>query len=198
MEAIKNLPKPVLAGIVFVLAAAFIMFNEPPQDACDVQAEIFAKAQAGRLLSRGGKLSSLWARTASHCKASKSVGGCADFHEVIKTALGDIKGSPVQCVSRIVSQDWMQKIITESLKLMVVVAWGEVPPEPGPPSLSWLTVGDLSLFCQLQVHAHRFLDDQHWEQFVRQTIAKLPKSTELKFNDAFGRTLFAVRCEEVP
>ena len=197
MDFLKTIPKPLLVSGVLVVAAVLIMLNEPPTNVCDAQLEVFMKSQAGRLNSLRGRVNSLWVRTAKQCKETKTLGGCLEFHETVKSALVDIDHAPVECTDRLVSQDWLSKILTDSLILMVKNAWGENVPEPGPFVYGWMTPNELAIFCRLQTHLQRNMDDEDWDVFVRRTILKLPHAKELKFDDSYWRSFFSVRCEAV-
>lgn len=197
MEALKKIPTPVLVIIVLVGAVVFMMMSEPPRDACDVQLEVFMKAQAGRLSSLRGKVNSLWVRTAKQCQETKTLGGCTEFHNTLKLTLVDIQSAPVQCTTRLVSQEWLRKILTDSLILMVQIAWGEKPPEPGPQVYGWMEQSELAIFCKIQSNLQRVMTDEEWELFVRKSVSRLPQANELKFEESYWRSLFGVRCEAI-
>lgn len=195
MEFFKKIPPPVLVFVVLVGAALFMMFNEPPKDACDAQLEVFMSSQAGRLSSLRGRVNSLWARAAKECQDTKSYGGCSEFHETLRLAMQDLQNAPAECTNRLVTQEWLDKILTNSIVLMVKSAWGEKLPEPGPNVFGWMTPSEFSLFCRMQFYFKRGKTDEEWESFVRKTVASLPHAKELKFDESYWRSLFAVRCE---
>lgn len=197
MEILKKIPRGVLVAGVLVIAAALIMYNEPPKDACDAQIAVFLDSQAGRLRSLRGKVNSLWTRTASYCQKNKTLGSCAEFHETVKLALVDIQNSPPECTARLIAQDWVRKFVLDSMTLMTQIAWGDNYPEVGPTMYGWMEKNELAIFCKLEFNAQRVLNDEEWEAFVRKAISHLPHAKELKFDDAFGRSLFGVRCDSV-
>ncbi len=197
MDALKNMPRPLLVLLVLSGAALFIMLGDPPKDVCDAQLEVFLSAQAGRLNSLKGRVNSLWTRTAKYCQETKTLGGCAEFHDAVRAALRDIQNAPMECVPRLVSQDWVQKTLIDSMVLMVQMAWSEGVPELGPSVYGWMGMTELALFCNLKYHVQKVMLDEEWEAFVRKTISKLPRSSEVSFEDGYIRSLFSVRCESV-
>jgi hypothetical protein len=195
MDTFKNIPKPVLVLLILTIAAVVILLGDPPKDACDAQLEVFSETQAGRLSSLRGTVGSLWARTAKYCNDTKTLGGCAEFYETVRFAIRDIQIATYDCVPRLLSEEWIQKTLIDSMTLMVKLAWGENVPELGPSMYGWHRPIELVVFCNLKNLIRRSLSDEEWEAYVRKTIHKLPHSSELNFNDGFGRSLFSVRCE---
>ncbi len=193
----QSLPKPILILAVLLIAVAVIMMGDPPKNACDSQLEVFLASQSGKLTTLKGTVGSLWARTAKYCQQSKTLGGCSEFYQTIKVALRDLQNVSVDCAPFIVSQESVQKILQDSLNLMVKIAWGEKPPDPGPSMFGWHSRAELSLFCGLKKNILRYKVENEWENFVREVIARLPQSSSLSFEDAFGRSLFSVRCESL-
>lgn len=195
MDVINKIPRPLLVILILALASLFIMIGDPPKSACDAQLEVILKSQAGRLNSLRGRVNSLWVRTAKYCKETKTLGGCSEFHDTVREALRDIKSAPVECIPKLIAEDWIQKVLIDSLLLMVSIAWGENLPEIGNSTFNWMGPSELALFCDLQNNIRRSFDEENWEIFVRKTISKLPHSSELNFNEAFSRSLFSLKCE---
>lgn len=197
MDILKKIPHPALILGVLSLAAVLIMLSDPPKNACDAQLEVFFKAQAGRINSIRGNVRGLWARTAKYCQEAKTLGGCSEFHEVVRALVKDIKNAPVECVPRLLEDEAVEKTLLDSMTLMVQMAWGEEPPEIGPSTYGWMGGGEFELFCSLTNIVQRVLSEESWEAYVRKTISRLPHSSDLKFDDAFFRSLFSVRCDAV-
>ncbi|MEY4616225.1 MAG: hypothetical protein RJB66_1185 [Pseudomonadota bacterium] len=197
MELLKKIPPSILVFVVIVGASLFIMLNEPPKDVCDAQLEVLMKSQSGRLSSLRGRINSLWARAAKSCQESKSYGGCVEFHEALRLALTDIQSAPYECTDRLVTQEWLRKVLTNSMVLMIKVAWGDKVPESGPAVFGWMTPSELSVFCKIQEYVKRTMTDEEWEAFVRKTLSGLPHVSELKFEEGYWRSLFSVRCDAV-
>jgi hypothetical protein len=197
MDIINKIPRTTLVLLVLFLAALFIMLGDPPKDACDAQLEVFLSSQAGRLSSLRGSVNSLWMRTAKYCKETKTLGGCAEFHDTVRFALRDIKNAPAECVPRLIQQEWLQKILFDSMSLMVQMAWGEKAPEVGPNVYGWMGMSEFSVFCGVKKHVEHQLPDEEWESYVRRTISKLPDSKQFSFQEAFERSLFSLRCDSI-
>lgn len=197
MESLNKLPKPFLVVAVLIIAALFIILSDPPKNICDSQLDVFLSSQSGRISSLKGRIGGLWARTAKYCQESKTLGGCSEFYNTVKVALRDIDNTSLECVNYVISQESVQKIIKDSTLLMVKMAWGEVPPEPGPQVYGWHRMSELALYCGLKKNIMKLFSDEEWELFVRSTISKLPQASQLSFDEAFGRSLFSVRCESV-
>lgn len=197
MNILKKIPKPVLVAVILIGASIFFMVSEPPKDACDAQVEVFIGAQSGKLSSLRGSFSSLWARTAKACNESKTMGGCTEFNDVVRDALRDIHTASPECTMRLISNEVVKKFVTESLVLMVRVAWGEAVPELGPTVYGWMTYSEFGLFCNLKFNLQKVMLDEEWEAFVRGVVGKLPGVKQITFREAFERSLFSVRCESV-
>lgn len=197
MWDIKKIPRPVLVALVLIGGALFIILSDPPKDVCDAQLEIFMSSQKGRISSFSGRVPSLWARTASLCQKSQTLGGCAEFHESVRLAIRDLRNAPPECNLRLITNESISKVLTNSLELMVRSAWGSQTPELGPSTFGWMGMREFFLFCEVKTFVQRILLDEEWEAFVRRIVWSLPKAKDLSFEEAFVRSLFSLRCEAV-
>lgn len=65
-------------------------------------------------------------------------------------------------------------VLQDGLEMMVLKAWGEFPPEPGPARLGWFQESELATFCHLQDVLRRAKGSEGWADYVRSVMAKLP------------------------
>lgn len=109
----------------------------------------------------------------------------------------------------------LKGVIADAIQIMVMKAWGEVPPEPGPFRLGWFQETEIAVYCHLKDVYTLIAGDMAWEQLRKTTYQQLPgqrsadapavlegelmhvpratdSMTEL---DIFQRSLFSVRCD---
>lgn len=104
--------------------------------------------------------------------------------------------------------------MNDGIELMVRLAWGVKPPEPGFDRFGWMQEAELAIFCRLKGIYLRAEGEEAWVALRNRIATKLPgeevspssdpsqvtvearKASELlSEQEIWNRSLFSVRCD---
>lgn len=215
---LDRIPRPILVFGALTLGVALLFLLREPHTVCMSQLEILKEAQAGGIFPRQTEKSrqpAMFPRLVDNCKIGNSPGACYELFSLLKKLVRDLNGSPQECLAPFGEIKEVKQAITQGAQLIVQLAWGEKPPEPGLGRLGWLEAPDLALFCQLKTTFFRLYGSEEWESFRLATPAKLPGEAQIidggvcvncnylkKASEVFSpeevwvRSLFSLRCDQ--
>lgn len=214
---INSLPKPVLAILAILVGIIVIMILNPPHSVCDTQAETFKELQMGNIfpiMEKKNKLPPTLTRAKEACQLGNSAGSCYEYFMVLKKVADDISKSSSECFSQLYGMKEVRSAMNDGIELMVRLAWGIHPPEPGLERFGWLQEADIAVFCRIKNVYLRANGEEAWSRLRQSVAAKLPGeevpfSTEpgliaaparvakdmMTEQDIWNRSLFSVRCD---
>lgn len=214
---INSLPKPVLALLVILIGIFAFMIMTPPHTICDTQESALREAQAGNIFTtvvNKKKIPPVLARAKEACQLGNSAGSCYEYFLVLKKVAEDVAKSSSECTNQLFNINEVKTAFSDGLELMVRLAWGVKPPEPGLEKFGWLQEAEIAAFCKLKSIFLRANDEEAWAAFRKRVAAKLPgeedkaasdptqatvepkKATAvLSEEEIWNRSLFSVRCE---
>lgn len=214
---INSLPKPVLAILAIIIGIFVFMIISPPHTVCDTQQETFKELQKGNLFPtevKKNKIPPAIARAKEACQLGNSAGSCYEYFMVLKKIADDIGKSSSECTSQIFNVAEVKSALNDGIELMVRLAWGIKPPEPGLERFGWMQEAEIAIFCRLKNIYLRANGEEAWVALRKKVSEKLPgeeiplsgdpsqvtveprKATEvLSEQDIWNRSLFSVRCE---
>lgn len=203
-EFSRQMPKPVLAALVLLVAIFIIIFViQPPHSICDTQAENLKENQKGILFPiKSGKRTypGKVQGAMEACRLGNSPGSCYEYFTILRRAALAVKALSKECSSaaldigienyhrnmrctpteasrRLTKEDGrpytedelcnearfpenvasidyssgnLNAVLEDGIKIMVIKAWGEKPPDQGPLRFGWLQDFDISVFCHLK------------------------------------------------
>jgi len=211
----NSLPKPVLAILVIAAALAFFMFNDPPHTVCDVQMDNLKDDLKGQVFPSvidKHNMPPLINQAQSACEQGNSAGSCFEYFSILKKLAKDIQNYSSECRQDLASIAEIRKAMREGLTLMVKMAWGSRPPDPGIARTGWLQDSELGLFCQLKDVYTLSFGSEDWNDFRMKITNELPGQPPLNManpkaedtpkaiatmneKDIWSRSIFSVRCE---
>jgi hypothetical protein len=163
----------------------------------------------------GKKLPAQYGRNIETCRAGNSPGACYELFATLKRVLRDVDAAPNQCLSEMGDIEGLRPAMMASLELLVQLAWGVQPPEPGLSKYGWLETSDLALFCKLKRRALQIFGEEAFEQLRLKVQSKLPGELDLDQDplcadckkrraaietlsneEIWVRSLFSVRCDQ--
>ncbi|MEN0058818.1 MAG: hypothetical protein AAGB31_08290 [Bdellovibrio sp.] len=214
---INSLPKPVLAFLAIVVGIIVVMLINPPHTVCDTQKETLRELQAGNIFPtevKKNKIPPAITRAKEACQLGNSAGSCYEYFLVLKKVADDVGKVSAQCVREMFGVAEVKSAMNDGLEMMVRLAWGVKPPEPGVERFGWMQEAEISIFCRLKNIYIRANGEEAWTNLRRTLSAKLPgeepvPSTDpsqvsveprgahltLSEQDIWNRSLFSVRCE---
>lgn len=195
-QILSKIPQPVIVILVLTLGLAFIVFNNPMKNGCDVEIDNFSNRIEGVVTnSRTSKKRlavSEIKRSIDLCKKGNSQGACADYFAALKKMSDALMFFKSSCSVNLMESEKFADILPatmkDGLKIMALVAWGEQPPESVGAKLGWLTIQDLQTFCRLKLKFE--------ESFGEEEIVKLRQSVFLSYPDKFSDKVLNIENKE--
>lgn len=214
---LTTLPKPVLIVGILFFAIILIFVLKPPHNLCDTSVETFRESLTGLVYPRKDKVRSIppkILRAQEQCEQGVTTGACFDYFSILKTVTKQIAKTPKECTPNLYEISEIKKLLNVGLEKMVLMAWGEQPPEPGIARFGWFQESEIALFCRLRDTLTKALDEEEFATFRKKIFSKLPGSLPIQGKDPsvpaepgvlantkfteeeiWARSLFSVRCE---
>lgn len=195
-QLLGSLPARVVAIGAIIIGFLFFLLNDPPKTVCDVQLEIFEKEQDRFLYpSSSGVRKPEIDRDLEQCRLIAGPGGCLELFRKLKKLVVDVENIPRECASEAGGRPEIQKGLWGSLRLMVMLAWGEKPPISYVQRNGWLDTSDVALFCKLKVQAVEIFGRDAWMRFRDSIGTSLPGADKLQRDQVWQRSLISTTCE---
>jgi hypothetical protein len=198
---LEKIPRPFLVFLVLAIGVLLFFFIREPHTVCQSQLEVLKESQAGALFpgkagSALGGRAPRYQRLLEDCRQGNGPGACFEYFTLLRNLIRDLNGSPRECLGPFGEANEIKRALFEGAQVMVLIAWGEKPPEEGVHRFSWLEASDISLFCSLKEMIGRIYGENGWEQFRLKTQTKMPGVKSLSPEQIWVRSLFSVRCEQ--
>ncbi|MCM2280870.1 MAG: hypothetical protein NDI61_03375 [Bdellovibrionaceae bacterium] len=195
-QLIASLPARVVAIAAIVLGFLFFMLNDPPKTVCDIQLEVFQKEQEKFLYpaAKGVRKPEI-DKDLEMCRLGAGPGGCFELFRKLRKLAVDIENIPRQCTEDAAQRAEIRKGIWGSLKLMVMLAWGERPPLTYVQKNGWLDASDVALYCRLKQQAVELFGREAWMGFRDSSTKDLPGAAQLTREQIWQRSLISTACE---
>jgi hypothetical protein len=194
----SSLPKPLLAIGAILIGFLLIRLNDPPRTVCDVQMEIFRDSQKTFLykqskteLGQPSRVNQLY----DLCVSETGPGGCFELFEGLKKLNADLRNIPYECSERAGSETEIKKWLTDSMKLMVRIAWGERMPAAHTLKNGWFDASELALFCDMKKSWVKMYGNEAYTVWREDLIKTLPKSDQLAREQVWQRSLLSTPCD---
>jgi hypothetical protein len=212
-----TLPKPILILGVLLSGVIVLFVLNPPHSVCDTVVDTFRESLKGVIYPRKEDKRTFPPKILQAqevCEQGVTTGACFDYFAILKLVAKQISKAPKECAPNLYEISEVKKVIDIGIEKMILMAWGEQPPEPGPTRFGWFQEAEIALFCLLRGTLERSLGEEGVTAFRRKIFAKLPGSlpivgkdpTQLaiagdlavsKFTEEeiWARSLFSVRCD---
>ncbi|UYL09864.1 hypothetical protein B9G69_004650 [Bdellovibrio sp. SKB1291214] len=215
---LNDLPKPVLVIGALVIGVVVIMLLNPPHTVCDTEEAAMREYLKGQLFSTQVKKNTIppsIVREKEACQLGNSAGSCYEYFSTLKNIADAVNKSSSQCASQMFGVKEVTSTLNDGIELMVRLAWGVKPPEPGTyDRFGWLSEAEIATFCRLKSTFIRANGEEAWTALRQRVAAKLPgeevpltpegtvstvearkATTVLTEVDIWNRSLFSVRCD---
>ncbi len=220
-DFIKSIPPPLLAILVLIGAVVFFMLANPPHTICDTELEVLQESQKGNIFPRvvsvknvNQNIPAQISRAKEACQLGNSAGSCYEYFQALKGLAVDIGKASTECTPLMFEIPEVKRALTDGVELMVRLAWGNQPPEPGYARFNWLQETEIAIFCRIKNIYIRGVSDEAWVALRRSIYGKLPGEVLVQKSDPgqitsearkapqmmgeqqiWERSLFSVRCE---
>lgn len=197
-QLIMKFPPWFVAVVVLAVFVVGLYVFNPPTTVCDVQMDVFKRAQRSFLATTGRgsvQLRSEIDRSIRQCLEGNSPGACLDLFRGMGRLATDLEAVQSQCVAAVGEVPGVRAAVLRSAEVMVQVAWGDAGPMSQAGRASWLDTADVAVFCRLRRAATAIVGREAFEAWQQSVLGKLPGFSKLQREDALSKTLFAVNCE---
>jgi hypothetical protein len=216
-QFLQTLPRPVLVLAVILAGIAVIMFLSPPHTICDtVNTEVNA--------SLVGITKPLKIKKQTHppkilnaldsCYSGRSSGACYEYFQILKSLSKSVLSSNTECRNRVFQITDIKNRLNEGAENLVLLAWGDYPPEDVAMKFGILQDSDVALFCYVKGAIIAGSSESEWNNLRKKLSKKLPgekpklpenpkegitpartASEVLSELEIWNKSLFSVRCE---
>lgn len=186
--AIQKIPRPVLIIGVLVLALAFFVYQEPLKDECGIQGEKFKKNMTGTLFgfrtqdkkTQYPKIN-FWS---DRCRRGNSIGSCSEYFEGLRVTVRELKNVSEKCqLPLFEANPALRTYLQDAVRIIPLVAWGEVPPKGLSERMGWLNESDVRTFCYLKNTYTRLLGEERYlavrESVYREYPGEWPENFDI-------------------
>ena len=174
----SKIPKPLLVFVVLVLAIALFVYNEPLGDECKIQAKVFERNTKGILtgIKRNGKIQfAMLVAMRDRCREGNSVGACTDYFNALKKIATELKTFNDKCqIKYSLENESFIDNLSNALKIMSLVAWGERPPGSVAERAGWLTESQLKTFCAIKKSYLLLAGEEKYQSLRSQIYREYP------------------------
>ncbi|PIS11963.1 MAG: hypothetical protein COT73_01080 [Bdellovibrio sp. CG10_big_fil_rev_8_21_14_0_10_47_8] len=217
--AFQKIPRPVLVTAVLLVGVLLFFVIQKPETVCTPQIEIFKQSQAGALfpkVTEKSRAPATYARAVESCRIANSPGGCFELFNLLKKVVRDLRGAPQECLVPFGELAQVKNALRDGVQLMILLAWGDKPPDKGMEKFAWLEMSDLSLYCQLRDVYEKIYGTEGWSELRLTTYHLLPGEAAvfqdgtclncdylkkadqtLSPEEIWARSLFSLRCERL-
>ncbi len=203
-EVINKIPKPLLVGVVMVVALVVILLAKPLKDGCDVEISNFTEDVKGYLLkSPRTKTKKMIlpqvGETKQFCKNGNSAGACENYFSALKKVEEAFIRLDHKCLPQLVqteafvnedSPEETQSIIKfqlkEAVKILALLAWGEKPPTGLADRAGWLSRSEVYTFCRLKTVLIDIIGDEDFKVFRTSVLREYPDAWPEKLQSQIG------------
>ncbi len=184
---ISKIPKPLLVFVVLCGALAFFIYNDPLKDECDIQAQVFERNTKGILTAVRKNKKIQFAQInfmRDRCKEGNTIGACVEYFDSLAKIVGEFKVMNQKCqIKYAESNEFFLNSISQGLRVMSLVAWGEKPPAGLADRMGWLNETHIKTFCGLKKAFSIFAEEEAFKG--------LRDSIFLEYPDAWPETMNA-------
>ncbi len=148
------------------------------------------------------------------CYIGRSSGACYDYFQILKGLARHVHSAATECRSKVFAIPDIKSRISEGIENLVLLAWGDFPPESPNERFGILQEADISLFCYLKSAYVFGSNESSWNELRKKMAKKLPgekvklpddpkaglatprpASEVLSELEIWNKSLFSIRCE---
>jgi len=194
--------RPLLVFLIIAIGVLLFFVIQEPHTVCQSQLEVLKESQSGALFPSKAVAdtpahSPRYRKLLEDCRQGNGPGACFEYFTLLRNLIRDLNGSPRECLMPFGDVSEIKKALFDGAEIMVLIAWGDHPPERGGLSrFAWFEASDVALFCGIKDMVYRVYGEAGWEQFRLTTQAKFPGASSLSPEEIWVRSMFSVRCEQ--
>lgn len=198
-QLFESLPRSLIVFLLLAGGIGIILLSDPPVSLCNAQESKFTQDQAVFLFKDS---KSKFAKTKeyqillNHCKDTNSPGGCFEYFNKVRNMVDDLRKVSTECRPDVANISEVHQVVSQTLELMVTLAWGIEPPLTAYEKYSWLGKADMALFCSLQFFYIQGKGDSQWQQKREALMLSLPGATGMPREELWQKSILSENCAQ--
>ncbi len=198
---LKSLSRGTLAFICIALGILVIVYMDPPHTLCNSEKTQLLESQ-NKFLEPDPALKKAFKKAKSphnrlytSCKESENSGGCLEYFLHVKKFVSDFEVTSLECRKNIFRDKKVKNVFSQSLKLMLNLAWGKAPPTEYQKKYSWFDQADIYLFCKIKDLTQKSSSESAWENQREALLQQLPGAENLSRDQLWKSSLLSTSCK---
>jgi len=194
----SKLPRSIFVGLVLVVALILIFMLNPPHSVCDSQFAIFKADQTPFLYLDPKKpymKTSGYQASYDKCSASNNLGACADLFGATRQLMSDLASGNPRCHTEFFNKAEVKKALTDTMSLMIRLAWGNQPPASIYEKNGWLNSNHMYLYCELKANFLNHYGKPAYETWREKQMQALPNPKNIDRREVWNRSLVSIDCK---
>jgi hypothetical protein len=216
-QFLQTLPRPFLVLGAILAGIAIFMFLSPPHTICDTAHTEVTSSLIG--ITRPLKVKKQThppkvLNALDSCYLGRSSGACYEYFHILKTLSKFVVSANSECRQRIYNISDIKTRLIEGAENLVLLAWGDYPPEDVAVKFGILQDADVALFCYVKGAVIAGSSEADWQNLRKKLSKKLPgekpklpenpkegiaparsASEVLSELEIWNKSLFSVRCD---
>ncbi len=191
--------RATLVALALVAGLVIIVVLNPPHSVCDSQFLIFQEEQTPFLyLDKSQAFAKTTGFKASYdrCLNGNNLGACAALFTGVTRLLDDLESGNPKCHQSFFKRKEVKKALSDTMSLMLRLAWGNEPPENIYERTSWLSRNNLFLFCTLESKYKDYYGASNYESWREGQMNDLPNPKNLDRQNIWKLSLFSLDCRK--
>ena len=200
---LQSLPNGLVATGAVVIFILLLLQMNPFHTACDSQINLLKEKLNPAFFTKADPKrpdiipASLYSKYKERCMKGASQGSCLQWFESLKRLDSELLSSPSTCTADILAISEISKILTESLQIMVRLAWGPKAPESAYDKNSWFQSFHLRSFCNLRDWYSSAKGKEAWIDLRESLMDELPGASELSRKEVWSRSILSTSCSSL-
>ncbi len=203
----NQLSKPTLVLGALILGTLFIVLSDPPRTICDAQLENFKETKKSFLFDEGTGEQKKKAKLRvlkDLCLKTNTIGGCLEYFHGLRKILLEIEGVYPECrrqlleiktqPDEIISSHQVEGYLWKGVELLVMMGWGEAPPEGLGDKYGWLEAYDMNLYCKMRDKLIFNSGKEKWKSFKLKALTLLPGTEGMPRREILQRSILSDNC----
>lgn len=166
----RYIPESVFVLIILIGGLYYFMFETPLYSVCNAQINDFVKVQRGKFFPGGSYSYNRLSDSRKKCVSSIRGFGCNEYFLIMASAMQDLARLEDKCLVELSQNPYFSGVISQYMRTMVQLAWGERPPATQFDKTSWIDQRALKTFCQVRQYYRRLYTEQQWNALVGGTL----------------------------
>lgn len=189
-DLVMKAPRPLIVFIILALSVGALMYLKPMHFGCDAQVSNFSLNVSGYLTNlKNDDKSTTVAQIVAYkdfCKKGNTQGACARYLSALQKISSAFVSLEDRCLPELVEDEKFVNLkiqISDAMKILSLLAWGESPPESPANKLGWLSQTEVYTFCRFQNILKELISESEYKEYEESILREFPARWPDKYKD---------------